>query len=69
MNLKSKLGTVYDGYIYYKEKQYHIQGGTVEKIGKRTFSMDKASVTTCDGDSPAWRITGKNVTITQHKSI
>ena len=69
MNLKSKLGTVYDGYIFYKSKHYHIQGGTVEKVGEKTFTMDKATVTTCDAETPAWRITGRNINITQHKSI
>ncbi len=69
MNLKSKLGTVYDGYIFYKSKHYHIQGGTVEKVGEKTFTMDKATVTTCDAETPAWRISGRNIKITQHKSI
>ena len=69
MNLKSKLGTVYDGYIFYKSKHYHIQGGTVEKVGEKTFTMDKATITTCDAESPAWRISGRNIKITQHKSI
>ncbi len=69
INLKSKLGTVYDGYIFYKKKEYHIQGGTLEKVGEKTFSLDKATVTTCDGESPAWSISGKDITIKQHKSI
>jgi LPS-assembly protein len=69
INLKSKLGTVYDGYIFYKQKNYHIQGGTVEKVGEKTFTMDKATVTTCDAETPAWSISGKNINITQHKSI
>ena len=69
MNLNSKLGTVSDGYIFYKKKHYHIQGGTIEKIGEKTFSMDRATVTTCDAETPAWRISGKNIKITQHKSI
>ncbi len=69
MNLRSKLGTIQDGYIFYKKKHYHIQGGTIDKIGKKTFSMDRATVTTCDAENPAWRISGKNITITQHKSI
>jgi len=69
INLKTKLGTVYDGYIFYKSKYYHIQGGTVEKVGKKTFTLDKATVTTCDGESPAWSISAKNIKITQHKSI
>jgi len=69
MNLRSKLGTVHDGYIFYKKKHYHIQGGSVEKIGEKTFTMERATVTTCDAESPAWRISGKNINITQHKSI
>lgn len=69
MNLRSKLGMVHDGYIFYKKKHFHIQGGTAEKIGEKSFSMDRATVTTCNAESPAWHISGRNINITQHKSI
>lgn len=69
LNLKSKLGTIYNGSIFYKKNNYHIQSDNIKKIKKTTFVLDKASITTCDADPPAWKISGRNITIKQHKSL
>jgi LPS-assembly protein len=35
----------------------------IKKVGEKTYSIDEASLTTCDGENPDWRITGKKVKI------
>ena len=69
LNLKSKLGTIYDSYIFYKNRNIHLYGGDIEKTGERSFTLDKARVTSCDADVPAWHIEGKEVKATQDKSL
>jgi LPS-assembly protein len=69
LNLRSKLGTIYNGNIFYKKNNYHIQADNIKKIKKTTFFLDNASITTCDADPPAWKISGRNITIRQHKSL
>jgi len=64
MNLNAETGTVYDGTIFLQENHYIIKGDKIEKIGKDSYAADKAIVTTCDGDRPAWKITGRNLKIT-----
>ena len=64
IDLESETGTIYQGKVFTKEKHFYIQGERVEKIGKKEYQVYRASVTTCDGPTPAWKITGKNLDIT-----
>jgi len=64
MNLDAETGTVYDGTIFLQENHFYIKGDKIQKIGKDSYSADKASVSTCDGDQPAWKITCRNLKIT-----
>ena len=64
MNLESETGTVYNGTIFIKENHFYIKGDKIQKIGKDSYTVDKASITTCDSDKPAWKITGRNLKVT-----
>ncbi|GEM_PF-483110 len=69
LNLKTKLGTIYNGYIFYKNQNFHLHAGNIKKIGRKTFFLDRAAVTTCDAETPAWHISGKDITIRQNRSL
>ncbi len=69
LNLKSKIGQIYESYIFYKKHNFHLHAGNIKKTGDKTFFLDKATVTTCDADPPEWHISGKDIKATQHKSI
>jgi len=64
MNLNSETGTVYDGTIFLQENHFYIKGDKIQKVGKDSYTADKASVSSCDGDRPAWKITGRNIKVT-----
>ncbi len=64
LDLLKKTGTIYDGYLYLRENNFHIRGQKIRKTGEDTYEIEKASVTTCDGDLPDWRITGNKVRVT-----
>ena len=64
MDLNAETGTVYNGSIFLQENHFYIKGDTLKKIGKDSYTADKASITSCDGDRPAWKITGRNLKIT-----
>ena len=63
IDLEGQLGSVEDGYLFLKENNYHITGDVIKKVGPKTYTIDDATMTTCDGDKPAWKITGKKVKI------
>ncbi|MGD9302541.1 MAG: LPS assembly protein LptD, partial [Desulfobacterales bacterium] len=63
IDLQDQIGSVEDGYLFLKENNYHITGAVIKKVGPRTYTIDDATMTTCDGDKPDWKITGKKVKI------
>ena len=64
MNLASEIGTLYEGTIFIKENHFYIRGDRLQKVGEKSYAADTASVSSCDGDVPDWKITGKNMTVT-----
>ena len=64
MDLDTETGTVYNGTIFLQENHFYIKGDKIKKVGKNSYAADKASISTCDGDRPAWKITGRNLNVT-----
>ena len=64
MNLNTETGTVFNGTIFLEESHYYIKGDKIRKVGKDSYIADRASISTCDGDPPAWKITGRNLKVT-----
>ena len=63
IDLENQVGSVEDGYLFIKENNYHLRGDLIKKVGEKTYTIDEATLTTCDGDKPDWRITGKKIKI------
>ncbi|MFO7884366.1 MAG: LPS assembly protein LptD [Desulfobacteraceae bacterium] len=64
INLVSKTGTIYNGTLFIEESHFYIKGDRIEKTGKDTYTADKASITSCSGLVPDWKISGKNIEVT-----
>lgn len=64
LDIEAEIGTVYNGTIFLSENHFHIKGNRIQKTGINTYSIEKGSISTCDGDPPAWEITGKNLKVT-----
>lgn len=64
INLDAGIGTLYEGTLFIKESHFYIRGGEIEKVGKDSYHITDGRFTTCDGDSPAWQITGKDLNVT-----
>jgi LPS-assembly protein len=64
MDLEAEVGTVYNGTVFIKENHFYIKGDKIQKTGKDSYAVGKGSFTTCDGDHPAWKITGRNLKVT-----
>ena len=63
-DLANEQGQVSNGSLYIKENNFHIWSSDLRKTGADTYQAEKASVTTCDGDKPDWKITGRNLNVT-----
>ncbi|MBI5050702.1 MAG: LPS-assembly protein LptD [Nitrospirae bacterium] len=69
LNLGTKLGTLYNGRIFYKSRNYHIHGEEVKRTGEETYTLSKATATTCDAKPPEWYFKGNDVKITLHENV
>ncbi len=64
LDLENQIGSVEDGHLFIKENNYHLSGDVIKKVGEKTYTIHDATLTTCDGEKPAWKITGKDVKVT-----
>ncbi|RTZ98618.1 MAG: hypothetical protein DSY90_03815 [Deltaproteobacteria bacterium] len=63
LDLSNETGTIYNGRAFFQARHFHITGSQIQKTGPHTYSAEKASITSCDGDSPDWKITGRDVNV------
>lgn len=63
-NINSKTGIAYEGKLFFAKNHFYINGKEIEKKGEATYHLKDATATTCDGDWPAWRFTGKELNVT-----
>ena len=63
-NLEDKTGHIVDGSLFLRTNHYYLQGKEIRKTGPATYIIKGCRITTCDGESPAWSITGSKVKVT-----
>lgn len=68
IDLEKETGHIENGTIFLRENNYHITGDRIEKTGPETYLIDRATITTCDGDKPAWKFTGRDAKIREDGS-
>ena len=64
INLATEKGVIQNGAFFLEKYNFHIKGNQIRKTGKNSYQVDKASITTCNGDKPAWKITGRHLNVT-----
>jgi len=64
LDLEKKTGVAYQGTIFIREGHFRITGDRIERTGEDTYFAENASVTTCDGDNPDWKVTGARAKVT-----
>lgn len=65
INLRTQTGSVTDGTIFLAENHFYIQGDRIEKVSDAAYRIEGAAVTSCEGEVPDWKITGRKVDVTQ----
>ncbi len=64
VNLATETGLIDKGTVFIQENHLYFHGEQIRKTGKFTYDAEKGSITSCDGDTPDWKITGKNIKVT-----
>ena len=60
-NYKDQIGSIRDGRIFIKEKNYYITGEHIQKLGPNEYDVENATLTTCDAERAAWLIRSRKV--------
>ncbi len=63
INLASQMGYIENAYLYLQENNFHITADKIEKTAENTYRIDAATLTTCDGSKPSWKISARDVRI------
>jgi LPS-assembly protein len=63
-DLNSQTGKITKGRIFLHQNHYYISGEDMEKTGPNTYVVKSCNVTTCEGETPDWSITGSEVEVT-----
>jgi LPS-assembly protein len=64
LNIDTQTGIIYNGMIFYADKHFYVTGEELEKTGESTYRILRGTLTSCDGDIPAWKITGNRSAVT-----
>ena len=62
-DLKNETGSAYHGTVFLKQNHFYIRGDKIQKTGEKTYSAQSASISTCDGENPDWKVTARNVSV------
>ena len=63
IDLQNQTGTITHGTIFLSENHFYIRGEKIQKLGPREYAIERASISSCDGEKPAWKITGRKVNV------
>jgi LPS-assembly protein len=63
IDLENQTGTITEGTIFLHENHFYIRGAKIEKLGEREYAIEKASLSSCEGERPSWKITGRKLNI------
>lgn len=71
IDLDTSLGIIVRGTLFLKKQHFYLRGDEIERIGEETYRIRNGSLTTCDGDWPAWRFTTREmlVTVEEYASV
>ena len=64
LDLTNHFGQITNGTIFLRENNYYIRGSSMVRTGQNTYVVKECRLTTCDGENPAWSITGSEVNVT-----
>ena len=64
IDLNASTGVLFNGKLLLSRHNVYLEGKKLEKKGDANYRVEEGSFTTCDGATPDWRITGKDLDVT-----
>lgn len=63
-NMTAGTGRVEQGYIFLHEENLYVRGSTIEQLGEDEYRITAGTLTTCDGEVPAWKFGAGRIDVT-----
>ncbi|TLM66080.1 MAG: LPS-assembly protein LptD [Deltaproteobacteria bacterium] len=63
-NLATRMGLARNSRVFIRQRNFHLAGEEIERLGEATYQVRGGSFTTCDGDIPDWQFTADRVNVT-----
>jgi LPS-assembly protein len=63
VNVETRLGKIYEGKLFVKDQNFHINAREIEKLGENHYRLRDGSFTTCDAKRPPWKFTVKEIEV------
>jgi LPS-assembly protein len=63
-DVRQRTGTVEQGKMFISRNHFYITGAKIEKLSEADYRLKQATVTTCDGEQPDWRLAGEELSLT-----
>ncbi|HLO24674.1 MAG TPA: LPS assembly protein LptD [Geobacteraceae bacterium] len=64
VNYVTQQGEAEHGDLFVKQRNFHVRGDRFIKTGDNDYRLERATFTTCDGDSPSWKFTAQDLDVT-----
>ncbi|PLX96799.1 MAG: hypothetical protein C0621_01305 [Desulfuromonas sp.] len=64
LNLQDTTGRFHHGRVYLKERNFHLAGEVIERLGDDRYRVQDGVFTTCEGETPAWKFAASEVEMT-----
>ncbi len=64
LNLNTRKGVIEQGTLFIDSNHFYIKGDRILKTGDGSYTVEGPSITSCDGEKPDWKITGKKIDVT-----
>lgn len=63
INLETGRGRLSQGEIFVRERNLHVAGEEIERLGPQTYRISQGTFTTCDAPRPAWKFRASDLTV------
>ncbi len=69
VNFDTSLGVIEKGSIFVKKENYHIEGEKMERLSGDEYRIVSGSLTTCNAETPFWRVTADDIKVRMDKDV
>ena len=64
INIETGTGSLHQGRLFFADRNLHVTGERIEKLGPDVYHLEHGTFTTCDGERPDWKFSARDLKVT-----